>query len=231
MGVKVQSIDGEKMKQLQQTMKKGKLINDFLTNTSHQLTYYGIHKLQMKLQSENDLKVFFRNNHFSIITKFNDTLYLLMTDLGYVNNSTIIWERLDGIDGNTDYYDSFFQLHPANNDYCSDIHDVDYQLALQLSKETSNSNHVTVQEESKVDGGTRAILPPLPNQQSENTTSTHETGDDDQAYAYALQLQQQEEYKSELLARKLQKEEYENNQRTTRNNNTANNAQKSCVIS
>merc|ERR1712232_1330356 len=146
--------------------------------------------------------------------------------------------------GNTDYYDSFFQLHlssisSSSHCYASNI-DVDYQLALQLSKETLNapdcnnvasassttdSTTTVTQNESKFDNCTRAILP------TKEDNDNIQTDDNDQAYAYALQLQQQEEYKSELLARKLQKEEYERRNNNDTVNANASNSQKSCVIS
>ena len=58
---------------------------------------------------ENSLQVFFRNNHFGTITKHNGILYLLVTDLGYANTPEIIWEKLDSIDGDTEYVNEYFQ--------------------------------------------------------------------------------------------------------------------------
>lgn len=56
---------------------KAQTINDFLSESSHQLTYHGLERLQ-KYLSEDGLSVFFRNNHFATITKHDSTLYLLV---------------------------------------------------------------------------------------------------------------------------------------------------------
>lgn len=49
---------------------QGILIEDFLESTQSQLTYYGLIELQEALK-ENELAVFFRNNHFNTIYKRN----------------------------------------------------------------------------------------------------------------------------------------------------------------
>ena len=55
--------------------------------------------------------VFFRNNHFSTIFCINGQIFSLVTDLGYQEEPGVVWELLDQgyIQGNSDYYDSFFQ--------------------------------------------------------------------------------------------------------------------------
>jgi hypothetical protein len=44
--------------------------SQFLEDTKGQLTVYGLRQLKAKL-SESDLVVFFRNNHFSVLHKYN----------------------------------------------------------------------------------------------------------------------------------------------------------------
>jgi ubiquitin carboxyl-terminal hydrolase MINDY-1/2 len=96
------------------------MIAEFLASSSHQLTFYGLLKLhELK---ENSFSVFFRNNHFSTLHKhngevrqdlgyfliilitfyfhFKKKLYLLATDLGFLKEPKIVWEKLSEIDGN-----------------------------------------------------------------------------------------------------------------------------------
>ena len=40
--------------------------------------------------------------------KYEGKLYLLITDLGYARESSVVWEKLDQIDGDTEYVDSDF---------------------------------------------------------------------------------------------------------------------------
>ena len=47
--------------------------------------------------NENELAVFFRNNHFSTLTKHGGTLFLLATDIGYLHEADLVWERLDQV--------------------------------------------------------------------------------------------------------------------------------------
>jgi hypothetical protein len=102
---------------------------------------------------EGDMVVFFRNNHFNTLTKHTDGhLYLLVTDFGYADVTSVVWEKLDVIDGDTEYVTGDFKVPPpvehqhisgavtgeqliANNLQANS----DYQLALQLSRETEQS--------------------------------------------------------------------------------------------
>jgi len=149
----------EKEQDLSKKATLGSLINNFLDHTGHQLTQYGLSILYEHL-SENELCVFFRNNHFSTITKHEGLLYLLVTDLGYANVPNVVWEKLDVIDGDTEYVNATFahpaphaQLsaeHQSNEGGYSNLdpeqliaqrgqHEADYQLALQLSGMNTDS--------------------------------------------------------------------------------------------
>lgn len=122
----------------------GRKINQFLNETGHQLTYYGLKKLCDHLKEE-ELCVFFRNNHFSTLGKKNSKLYLLVTDLGYASVEEVVWEKLDNIKGDTDYVDCFFQKPQPRSDNAptrildpeqmlaqKGQHELDYQLAMRL---------------------------------------------------------------------------------------------------
>ncbi|KAK8503813.1 hypothetical protein V6N12_018987 [Hibiscus sabdariffa] len=79
---------------------QGELIENFLKNNASQLTFYGLFSLQEGLK-ESELCVFFRNNHFSTMFKYNGELYLLATDLGYLNQPNLVWEKLNEVNGDT----------------------------------------------------------------------------------------------------------------------------------
>ena len=146
----------EKQEDLSKRATVGSLIQNFLDHTSHQLTQYGLSVLYQYL-AENELVVFFRNNHFCTLTKHEGLLYLLVTDLGYANVPNIVWEKIDVIDGDTEYVDAVFS-RPAPHAELSAEHqssaggsnmdpdqmlaqrgqsEMDYQLAMQLSGNTA----------------------------------------------------------------------------------------------
>jgi hypothetical protein len=119
-------------------------VNQFLDRSGHQLTQYGLDVLYEYLK-DGQVVVFFRNNHFNTLTKHGGMLYLLVTDFGYANVPTVIWEKLDVIDGDTEYVNSQFSTSPPADNVTagSTSHDPqsqsDYHLALQLSQENSQS--------------------------------------------------------------------------------------------
>lgn len=135
-----------KLTKLHSAANDGVLINEFLESTSHQLTQFGLHQLYDDLK-EDELTVFFRNNHFGTLTKHQGILYLLVTDLGYASTPNIVWEKLDVIDGDTEYVNADFRaageaaavqsgstLTPDQLMAQSGQKESDYQLALKLSQ-------------------------------------------------------------------------------------------------
>jgi ubiquitin carboxyl-terminal hydrolase MINDY-1/2 len=152
-----------------QVFEDGSIVQDFLEETSHQLTYTGLAELTQRIK-EGDMCVFFRNNHFATITKFENTLYLLVTDLGYANHPDIMWEKLDDINGDTEYFDETFKrtkqhvnievgrgssLTPEEVLAQSSAQEADYRLAVQLSQ---NENAVEEQEKKMIAAATEASL-------------------------------------------------------------------------
>jgi hypothetical protein len=136
---------------------QSEIANNFLSSSGHQLTYHGLQQLNEYI-NEGSLCVFFRNNHFATITKHAGTLYLLVTDLGYANTPEIVWEKLDNIDGDTEYCTEEFgvpqlrtELRPADGPSIAPElilaqrgqSESDYQLALALSK-NNNYNAATI---------------------------------------------------------------------------------------
>ncbi|KAL5748631.1 hypothetical protein ACOSP7_025674 [Xanthoceras sorbifolium] len=90
------------------TPQQGELIRNFFRNNASQLTFYGLFCLQDGLK-ERELCVFFRNNHFSTMFKFDGELYLLATDQGYINQPDLVWEKLNEVNGDTLFMTSNFK--------------------------------------------------------------------------------------------------------------------------
>jgi len=89
----------------------GFLCADFLRDTASQLTQTGLQALREKLKEE-QLCVFFRNNHFSTLYKKFGRLFLLVTDEGYSDFPDVIWENLESVTGDTCYSDITLGLRP-----------------------------------------------------------------------------------------------------------------------
>lgn len=72
---------------------KASVVQRFFDSTPSQLSMDGLFHLHSLLR-EGELAVLFRNNHFSTITKYNNTLYSLITDIGFVHDLSRVWETL-----------------------------------------------------------------------------------------------------------------------------------------
>ncbi len=146
---------GLKIEHASLQISRADVANAFLTSTSHQLTYHGLERLHAHI-GDDAVHVFFRNNHFGTITKHNGILYLLVTDLGYANTPEIVWEKLDSIDGNTEYVNEYFEkpspraeLAPAAGPAIDPAlllaqrsqAENDYQLAMAMSRGDTSSQH------------------------------------------------------------------------------------------
>nr|XP_024651000.1 ubiquitin carboxyl-terminal hydrolase MINDY-2 isoform X3 [Macaca nemestrina] len=93
---------------------EGFVAEQFLNNTATQLTYHGLCELTSTVQ-EGELCVFFRNNHFSTMTKYKGQLYLLVTDQGFLTEEKVVWESLHNVDGDGNFCDSEFRLRPPSD--------------------------------------------------------------------------------------------------------------------
>ncbi|XP_023069418.1 ubiquitin carboxyl-terminal hydrolase MINDY-1 isoform X5 [Piliocolobus tephrosceles] len=88
---------------------EGLIAEQFLETTAAQLTYHGLCELTAAAK-EGELSVFFRNNHFSTMTKHKSHLYLLVTDQGFLHEEQVVWESLHNVDGDSCFCDSDFHL-------------------------------------------------------------------------------------------------------------------------
>ncbi|KAF7789771.1 hypothetical protein EIP86_000717 [Pleurotus ostreatoroseus] len=97
-------------------------IRSFLETSSSQLTYYGLFTLASTLQP-GALVALFRNSHLSVLYKSpqpdDSALYTLATDQVFLREPSIVWERLEDVDGGwSSFVDSeFVRSSPAGGDY------------------------------------------------------------------------------------------------------------------
>lgn len=222
-----------RLEELERQQHEAIIIQHFLESSSHQLTSYGLLQLQ-ELLTEGEMTVFFRNNHFATLTKHTDGhLYLLVTDLGYANAPAVVWERLDVIDGNTDFVNADFvqpgtPFSPVQQPVVGDDdNESEYKLALELSMK-EQQRHGSDDESRLIAAVTEASLREFHQQvelddmperpKSENgliedyraqRLVTYEDGD----HLLAMQLQQETDQRStsgedsdRLLALQLQRE-------------------------
>ena len=91
---------------------------EFLSDSANQLTFHGLIELHRVVQ-EKELCVFFRNNHFSTIFCSGQKLYLLATDYGFLNESRFVWEALDSVDGDSQFFDASFKLVSTSDSQAS----------------------------------------------------------------------------------------------------------------
>ena len=226
----------EKITNLSLQITRSEVAKSFLTSSGHQLTYHGLEQLHNHVGAD-ELCVFFRNNHFATLTKHNGVLYLLVTDLGYANTPEIVWEKLDNIDGDTEYTNEFFtkpkprdELMPASGPTIApelllaqrSQAESDYQLALAMSKGAAVTPQRMDDDEGKLieaakelslkayHGDDDAVVNVEDdNDTTGNTAASHSQIDSDHDMAMAYQRQQlQSEHESEQLARQLQELEY-----------------------
>uniref|UniRef100_UPI00358F1AA8 ubiquitin carboxyl-terminal hydrolase MINDY-1-like isoform X2 n=1 Tax=Myxine glutinosa TaxID=7769 RepID=UPI00358F1AA8 len=109
----VEKIISSKNSQSSEEVTTGIIAEQFLDNTATQLTYHGLCEVNKNIK-EGELCVFFRNNHFSTIYKHKGQLYLLVTDQGFLREDKVVWESLQNVDGDGNFFDANFGLRPPS---------------------------------------------------------------------------------------------------------------------
>ncbi|XP_075714055.1 ubiquitin carboxyl-terminal hydrolase MINDY-2 [Rhinoderma darwinii] len=140
----VEKIISFKQSDNSELVSEGLVAEQFLNGTATQLTFHGLSELTSTLQ-EGELCVFFRNNHFSTMTKYKGLLYLLVTDQGFLTEENIVWESLHNVDGDGNFCNSDFHLRPPSEPETvyqgqQDQIDQDYLMALSLQQEQQNQD-------------------------------------------------------------------------------------------
>lgn len=97
-------------------------IRRFLDNTQSQLTYHGLFHLA-STTPPGTLIALFRNLHLSVLYKRDlpedSSLYSLVTDYVFLNEPSIVWERIEDVDGGMSTFvdSSFVKSSPAGGDF------------------------------------------------------------------------------------------------------------------
>lgn len=124
-------------------VKEGRLLTSFLEASQSQLTYHGLTELHSALQ-EGQIAVFFRNNHYSVLHKHQGMLFNLVTDEGYLRVADVVWERLDNVEGDCDFFDGEFRRYqpppPQPTAESTGATDADAALARQLQEEEARAD-------------------------------------------------------------------------------------------
>lgn len=92
-----------------------------MEHTQSQLTYHGLFHLATTLEP-GSLVALFRSSHLAVLYKSggeDSALYTLVTDQVFLNEPSIVWERLEDVDGGwSTFVDSeFVRASPAGGDF------------------------------------------------------------------------------------------------------------------
>eukprot|EP01133_Synstelium_polycarpum_P017469 gene17469-20844_t len=75
---------------------------------------YGLKLIQSGLE-EDELCVFFRNNHFATMTKHDGFLHILVSDVGYEAERMIVWDRIMTIGGENIFLSGDFKTRKESS--------------------------------------------------------------------------------------------------------------------
>ncbi|KAH6909349.1 hypothetical protein BKA70DRAFT_1385931 [Coprinopsis sp. MPI-PUGE-AT-0042] len=98
------------------------VVREFLEHSQSQLTFSGLFQLVSELETDS-LVALFRNSHLSVLVKKEEVegpaLYSLVTDQVFLREPSVVWERLEDVDGGwSTFVDSdFVRSSPAGGDF------------------------------------------------------------------------------------------------------------------
>ncbi|KAF9262384.1 hypothetical protein L218DRAFT_867410 [Marasmius fiardii PR-910] len=97
------------------------VVRQFIDNTKSQMTYHGLFNLATVVKP-GSLVALYRNLHLSVLYKRpgpDESLYTLVTDQVFLHEPSIVWERLEDVDGGwSTFVDSnFIKSSPAGGDF------------------------------------------------------------------------------------------------------------------
>ncbi|XP_033752307.1 ubiquitin carboxyl-terminal hydrolase MINDY-2-like isoform X2 [Pecten maximus] len=140
----VEKIISQRSSDKPETVTEALLCESFLDGAAAQLTYHGLCELNSVVK-ENQLCVFFRNNHFSTMYRHQNELFLLVTDQGFLGERNVVWETLSNVEGDGYFVDANFHTYrksppaepviPPTPMNPEEQVDQDYLLAMSLQHE------------------------------------------------------------------------------------------------
>ena len=122
-------------------VREWRAVRDWLDDHSNQLSMFGLFQLHQQLP-EKELAVFFRNNHFSTIFKENKSLYILVTDQGYLAESQLVWEKLESVNNDNQFFTGDFKVfeRAAETDLPDTDRDLQYAMAVSMSQQNTQAS-------------------------------------------------------------------------------------------
>eukprot|EP00397_Hematodinium_sp_SG-2012_P049345 GEMP01056885.1.p1 GENE.GEMP01056885.1~~GEMP01056885.1.p1 ORF type:complete len:350 (+),score=69.08 GEMP01056885.1:143-1192(+) len=119
------------------------LIRHWLDDYCSQLTFDGLDQLHVGMR-DRELAILFRNSHFATIFKYKNCIFLLNTDIGFLD-SNLIWEHLNNVDGDTNHvgYDFVLSRH-ATVDHTQSV--LSERLERQRSQQREHEDSIRLQE-------------------------------------------------------------------------------------
>ncbi|XP_031564281.1 ubiquitin carboxyl-terminal hydrolase MINDY-1-like [Actinia tenebrosa] len=164
----------------------------FLNHTATQLTYHGLCELNAQVGDE-ELCVFFRNNHFNTLFKHKDELFLLVTDQGFLTEDKVMWESLSNVEGDGYFVDANFKTlstsQPVVPAAAPNIAEQPPPTAGITQEDQDYLVALTLQEEQSRDEARQSSTPPVQQPPHPTGMTTQEWSD----MQLAMQLQEEEQ--------------------------------------
>ncbi|ODV64315.1 ubiquitinyl hydrolase 1 ASCRUDRAFT_6156 [Ascoidea rubescens DSM 1968] len=185
------------------------LLRRWLNYTSTQLTKFGLEKLNSRMKS-NSFSIFFRNDHFNTMIKFKDleknekeSLFILVTDEGFLKQNQIVWSELKSVDGSND------------NFYNGEFKEIKFiprkiieKKTINNSKNSSNTSPITTTITTDTVAANSSNYKPNTIKETGFSKDLYKTGDiyNTNSFTIGSGIEESEDY---LLAKQIQLEEDE----------------------
>ncbi|OWF47944.1 ubiquitin carboxyl-terminal hydrolase MINDY-1-like isoform X2 [Mizuhopecten yessoensis] len=193
----VEKIISQRSSDKPETVTEALLCESFLDGAAAQLTYHGLCELNSVVK-ENQLCVFFRNNHFSTMYRHQNELFLLVTDQGFLSERNVVWETLSNVEGDGYFVDANFNTYrksppaepvlPPTPMNPEEQVDQDYLLAMSLQHEQQLRDE---EIDWNQDNGQRHD--PQRPQMSDHELAARMQADEDKRLALAVRRQEQQQ--------------------------------------
>lgn len=124
-------------------------VDTFLANNRTEITPTGCQLLIDSLD-DNQIFLFFRNDHFNTCIKHANSIYSLVTDIGYSSQPDIVWQPLSIYDEG-DFFNATFEISKIDSNP-SPAHDVNVDPAVAQQEEADMllAKQLQIQEDNEI---------------------------------------------------------------------------------
>ena len=223
------------------------IIRQFLNQYQQQLTAQGLIRMH-EVMNDNEIAIFFRNNHFSAVYKRSGRIWELVTDQGIVDaDGRITWQSLSQLSGDEQFVSNKFNLISQNRNQQVQIESYNNALKQQQQQQPQqqHNNDDDDDDDDDANNNNNNDNNTINNNQDENINQDDENKkaidlDDEMAQRLALEQQlglksgelekleqQQKEAMQQLEQQKSRQENQQkiySNYNNNNNNNNNNNA-------